>query len=202
MIDPGRVLLALLAAGQSRRFGEADKLSADLCGTPLALHAVAALASIAFLDRVAIVSATAVDFTAHGYRCIINPAPEAGLSGSVRLAAQAARDVGAAALLIVLADMPCITPVLIAGLLGAAGGPADVIAASDGTRPSPPALFGAARFAELMAANGDAGARALLQTGQHIIAPPGTLIDIDTPDDLAAAEAQPSPIRGAARRSD
>ncbi len=202
MIDPGRVLLALLAAGQSHRFGEADKLSADLCGTPLALHAVAALAPIAFLDRAAIVSATAVDFAAHGYRCIINPAPEAGLSGSVRLAAETARDVSAAALLIVLADMPYITPALIAGLLGAAGGPADVIAASDGTRPSPPALFGAARYAELMNATGDAGARALLQTGQHIIAPPDTLIDIDTPDDLAAAEARPSPIRGAARRSD
>ncbi|MBA4047330.1 MAG: nucleotidyltransferase family protein [Sphingomonas sp.] len=202
MIAPGRVMLALLAAGQSRRFGAADKLSAELCGMPLALHAVASLAPIAFLDRVAIVSATAVDFAAHGYRCLTNPAPEAGLSGSVQLAAGAAREMGAAALLIVLADMPYITPALIAGLLGAAERPADVIAASDGTRPSPPALFGAARYAELMAATGDAGARALLRTGQHIVAPPGTLIDIDMPADLAAAQARFDAIRGAARRSD
>lgn len=185
MIAPDRVLLALLAAGQSSRFGKADKLAADLCGTPLALHAVGALAGIGFAARVAVTSGTLVDFAAHGYRIVTNPAPEAGLSGSVRLAAEAAREAGATALLIVLADMPCITPALIAGLLGAAEGPADVIAASDGTHTSPPALFGAGRFAELADASGDAGGRALIAAGRYIVTTPAELTDIDTPEDLA-----------------
>lgn len=199
MIAPDRVVLALLAAGQSTRFGAADKLAAELGGMPLALHAVRALAGIGFAARVAITSGTAVDFATHGYRVVTNPSPEAGLSGSVRLAAEAAREAGAAALLIVLADMPCITPALIAGLLGAAEGPADVIAASNGTRASPPALFGAGRFAELASTTGDKGGRALIAAGRHIVTSTTELADVDTHDDLARLNAT---IRGAARRSD
>jgi molybdenum cofactor cytidylyltransferase len=190
MIAAERTLLVLLAAGQSVRFGGADKLAADFLGRPLGLHVVTALEDIPFLSRVAITGRTQVDFAAHGYRIIANPAPENGLSGSVQLAATAAQNAGADAVLIALADMPRVTGEHIRRLLDAANVPTDVVASSDGATPSPPALFGAACFAALAACNGDEGARALVRAGRHMIAGPGELVDIDTPADLEALRAR------------
>ena len=120
-----------------------------------------------------------------GYRTLVNPAPEDGLSGSVRLGAAAAREAGAAAVLIALADMPRVSASHVERLLAAAKGADDVIASTDGTRAMPPALFAAGRFNDLMGVKGDEGGRALIRGGIRIAAPPGELIDIDTPDDLA-----------------
>lgn len=189
MIAAEKCLLVLLAAGRSERFGAEDKLDADFLGRPLASHVATALEAVPFMARVAITSDTALDFAAMGYRVVRNPAPETGLSGSVRLGAHAARQAGAAALVIALADMPRVTATQILRLLDAAQGANDVIASSDGVRPSPPALFGAGRFAELGALSGEDGARALIRSGRHIVTNPAELIDIDTPEDLAALRA-------------
>ena len=76
------------------------------------------------------------------------------------------------------------------GLSGSSSGLSDaVVASSDGARPSPPALFAAGRFAELLALEGDHGARALIQSGVHIVTSPHELIDIDTAEDLAQLRA-------------
>lgn len=184
MIAAERTLLLLLAAGRSARFGDSDKLAADFLGRPLAQHVVTALAGVPFLDRVAIISGTDVDFAAHGYRVIVNPTPETGMSGSVRLGVAAAQAAGAAALVIALADMPRVTAAHIFRLLDAASGPDAVIASSDGRAPSPPALFAAGRFAELAQSTGDEGGRALIRAGFHVVTSPAELVDIDTPQDL------------------
>lgn len=189
MIAAERTLLVLLAAGRSLRFGDDDKLAMDFLGQPLAMHIVRALADIPFLGRVAITSGTKLDFAGQGYREIANPAPEHGLSGSVRLGVVAAQAAGAAALIIALADMPRITSTQIYRLLDAAKGEDAVIASSDGERPRPPALFGQRRFAELVQAQGDEGGRAMIRAGVHIVTSPTELIDIDTPDDLARLRA-------------
>lgn len=186
MIAAERCLLVLLAAGRSERFGDADKLTADFLGRPLAMHVVTALDAVPFLGRVAVTSGTDLDFAARGYRVVANPAPETGLSGSVRLGVAAAQEAGAAALVIALADMPRVTATQIYRLLDAASSADDVIASSDGVRPSPPALFAAGRFAELGASAGDEGGRALIRAARHIITNPAELIDIDTPEDLHA----------------
>ncbi|MBY0283574.1 MAG: NTP transferase domain-containing protein [Sphingomonas sp.] len=184
MIAPDRTLLVLLAAGRSVRFGDTDKLAVDFLGRPLALHVVTALEDVPFAGRVAVTSGTALDFAAHGYDVIANPAPETGLSGSVRLGVAAAQATGVAAVIFALADMPRVTAAQIFRLLEAADGPDDVVASSDGTRPSPPALFAAGQFAALAASVGDEGGRALIRGGRHIITSPAELIDIDTPEDL------------------
>ena len=182
MVDASRTLLALLAAGRSERFGATDKLAADFLGRPLATHVTTALEAVPFLARVTIVSGTDVPFPS--YRRIDNPAPDTGLSGSVRLAARAAQEMGAAALLIALADMPRVTAAQIYRLLDAATGADAVIASSDGHRPLPPALFAAGRFAALLTLEGDHGARDLIRAGTHIVTSPAELIDIDTQEDL------------------
>jgi len=184
VIPAERTLLILLAAGRSARFGDADKLEQPFLGRPLALHVVTALEAMPFVARVAVTSGTDLDFGALGYKVIANPAPEMGISGSVKLGITAAREAGAAAALIALADMPRVTATHIYRLLDAAYGADAVIASSDGRAPSPPALFGAGRFEALMQLEGDEGGRALIRAGHHVVTSPAELIDIDTQEDL------------------
>ena len=185
MIAAERTLLILLAAGRSVRFGDVDKLEQPFLGRPLAMHVVTALEGVPFMSRVAVVSGTAIDFAASGYAVIDNPAPQDGMSGSVKLGVAAARDCGAAAVLVALADMPRVTAAHIFRLLDAADSADAVVASSDGTRPCPPAVFAAGRFEALMQAQGDEGGRALIRTGHHVVTSPAELVDVDTPEDLA-----------------
>ena len=184
MIAAKKTVLILLAAGRSQRFGDADKLTQDFLGQPLAFHVVTALEGVPFLDRVAVTSGTELDFARRGYQVIHNDRPEIGMSGSVRLGVARARDRGADAVLIALADMPRVTAAHVLRLLDAADGAAAVVASSDGVKPSPPALFGAAHLDALLELEGDEGARALIRAGKHVITAAHELLDIDRPEDL------------------
>ena len=184
MILAEKTALILLAAGRSLRFGEADKLEQLFLRKPLAFHVVTALEGIPFLTRFAVKSGTNLDFASRGYRVIQNDRPEAGMAQSVKLGVACARDEGAEAVLIALADMPRVTANHIYHLLDAADSLDCVVASSDGVSPKPPAVFGAGQFEALLALDGDMGARALVRSGRHVIAPDGDLIDIDTPEDL------------------
>lgn len=191
MIDPARTTLVLLAAGQSLRFGAADKLSQPLGDRPLGLHVVAALARIRFARRIAVVGEHPLDFAAHGYRQVTNPDPGQGLSSSIRLGIADAAAAATDAALIVLADMPRISARHVQALFAAADGPMAIVASRDGATLSPPALFGAGRFAALAALTGDTGARTLLRDAIGVAAAPGELADVDQPDDLRALAGRP-----------
>ena len=184
MVAVEDTVLILLAAGASRRFGAADKLSADVEGRPLGLHVVAALADMPFRCRLAVVDGCRLDFAAHGYRVIRNDDAGSGMAGSIRLGVAQAKAEGAAAVLIVLADMPRVTAAHVARVFAAAED-GMVVASSDGVRPMPPALFGADRFDALLALEGDAGARAMIRAARHVVADAGVLVDVDTVGDLA-----------------
>ncbi|MEO9132479.1 MAG: nucleotidyltransferase family protein [Sphingomonas sp.] len=184
MILPEKTVLILLAAGRSQRFGEIDKLEQLFLRKPLAFHVITALEDIPFMTRLAVKSGTNLDFESRGYRVIHNDAPEAGMSQSVKLGVASARDEGAEAVLIALADMPRVTANHIYHLLDAADSHDAVVASSDGVNPRPPALFGAGQFEALLMLEGDEGARAMVRSGRHVIATAGELIDIDTPRDL------------------
>lgn len=179
-----RTVLVLLAAGRSVRFGAADKLTQDFLGQPLAFHVVTALEEVPFLGRVAVKSGTDLDFAGRGYREIHNDRSETGMSSSVRLGVAAARDLGADAVLIALADMPRVTAAHVFRLLDAANDADAVVASSDGVKPCPPALFGAGQFEALLKLEGDEGARTLIAAGKHVIAPEHELLDIDRPEDF------------------
>jgi molybdenum cofactor cytidylyltransferase len=91
---------------------------------------------------------------------------------------------GAAAVVIALADMPRVTATHVYRLLDSADKSDCVIASSDGTTPHPPALFGADRFDALLDITGDQGARDLIRAGRHVVTTPAELIDVDTPEEL------------------
>jgi len=184
MIHVEKTVLILLAAGRSERFGETDKLEQTFLGQPLAMHVVTAFEDIPFQSRIVVKNGTDLDFASRGYRVIHNEEPQIGMSRSVKLGVQSARDHGAEAVLIALADMPRVTAAHVYRLLDAVDSRHAVVASSDGVRPCPPAVFGAERFDFLLGLEGDAGARELVRAGRHIVTSPAELIDIDTPEDL------------------
>ncbi len=184
MLKPDQVALVLLAAGRSRRFNDGDKLAEPFLDKPLAFHVVTALEKIPFLARIAIVSDTVLDFAALGYQVVENPDPSLGQARSLCHGVEAAEKAGAEAVLVALADMPRVTAAHVYRMFDAADGPATIVASSDGVQPMPPALFGREVFPDLLAIEGDQGARELILRGHHVIAPPEELVDIDTQEDL------------------
>jgi molybdenum cofactor cytidylyltransferase len=184
MIRAEDVVLILLAAGISERFGDANKLEAEFLGQPVGFHVVTALEDVPFRDRLVVRDGCSLDFTTRGYTEIRNEQPGLGMSESVKLGVKHARDMDAAAVLIALADMPRVTAAHIYRLLDAADSSDAVVASSDGTEPRPPAVFGRDRFDFLLSLNGDEGARDLVKAGRHVVTSPAELIDIDTPEDL------------------
>lgn len=185
-----RLFMAVLAAGASRRFGEADKLTTPFRGKPLGQH----VCDNAPGDRIApgcasvIVPAPAHPCTQGwrkaGFGLSVNADAEQGMGTSVALAARLALGAGCDTLLIALADMPLVPRAHFEALIGACRGPGDLVCSTNGEARLPPAVFGADRMAELVALGGDTGARALLGHAQTVACPPEWLADIDTPDDL------------------
>jgi len=190
MIAAERVAALLLAAGESRRFGAANKLLADLRGQPLVIHVATRLARLGLGARVAVCSddRVAALLDDAGFRIVRNAAPERGLSQSLALGIGALpEDVDAA--LVCLGDMPDVPDTHVQALLARFDGDtAPVVASALGGHPMPPALFGKSLFPALRARTGDRGARDLLAAAERVPASADWLADIDAPSDLARAQ--------------
>lgn len=196
MAEAPRLAVAVLAAGQSRRFGSADKLAALLGDSLLGEHACRTLSGLASAHRWVIAARPdhpcAPGWRVAGFEIAVNPAAESGMGSSVALAARLAQEAGAAALLIALADMPLVPLSHFQALeeRGAGLGADAIIASSAGDLAMPPALFGSAHFAALAQASGDAGARHLLAGAERLAGDPAWLIDVDDAEALAIARAR------------
>lgn len=183
MPDCAKIAVAILAAGESKRFGS-DKLMAVLKGRPLGLHISELLCAMPFGWHFAVCSKGAAllqHFSKSGFETIENASPEKGQSHSLHLAVKAASATEASALLVVLADMPFVTRGHIENLMQAGGG---VIASTSGAFPMPPAIFPREFWPQLLETTGDAGARNLLRDATFVHAPPSELRDIDVVTDL------------------
>jgi len=213
------VAAILLAAGSASRFraagGEASKLVATLAGKPLVRHAAdAALASkarpivvVTGYDREAVEAALA----GLPLRFAHNADYARGLASSLK-AGIAALPASAAAALVLLGDMPAVTPALIDGLIAAFGARPAALAAAPSAqgRRGNPVLLSRGLFPAIAGLEGDEGARKLLagaREGQVIeveAARNEATFDIDTPEALAEArrvlENEPEPSAFGARR--
>lgn len=194
MAEPARFAVAVLAAGQSRRFGPDDKLAARFQGALLGEWACRTLAGLDLAQRWVIAARAghpcAARWQADGFAIAENAQAAAGMGTSVALAARLALQANAPGLLIALADMPLVPATHFQALIAraVAVGPAAIVAsAADGVR-MPPAAFGRDHLAGLAAMTGDFGARALLQQADLVTCPPEWLIDIDSPQALARAQ--------------
>ncbi len=198
-----RIAAILLAAGASSRFtaaggGQASKLVAELAGKPLVRHAAeAALASTA--RPIVVVTGhdgQAVEAALDGLALQFahNARYREGLASSLK-AGIAALPGDAAGALILLGDMPAVTPALIDRLIAAFAERPDALAAAPSVegRRGNPVLLSRSLFPAIAALEGDEGARKLLADAApgRVIAldasGPGATLDVDTPQALAEA---------------
>jgi molybdenum cofactor cytidylyltransferase len=194
-----RVAAVVLAAGRSTRMGGPNKLLAEIGGKPLVRIAVeAALASRA--RPVVVVTGherARVEATLSGLpvQTVANPHYADGLGTSLRVGIAAVpADVDGA--IVCLGDMPQVDARLIDRLIGAFDpekGALIVMPTIDGKRGNP-VLWSRRFFADLMAVEGDVGARYLIgrYTEAVVEVPvvgPAALVDIDTPEALIAVKA-------------
>jgi molybdenum cofactor cytidylyltransferase len=183
---PEPIAAVVLAAGLSTRFG-GDKLLYPYAGKPLAAHIADTLAGMPLDWRIAIVPVAPSPrrelFAERGFELVSNPDPREGMGSSLALGAQRATQLGAAALLVCLADMPNITTAHLTQLIAASRNSDAVATVVDDSR-GPPAVFSARLFPSLAAISGDHGAKHLLANALLIAAPPELARDFDTPTDF------------------
>jgi molybdenum cofactor cytidylyltransferase len=194
------VAAVVLAAGRSSRMGGANKLLAEIAGTPLVrIAAQAALASRASpvvvvtgheRERVeAALSGLPVKF-AH------NPDYAQGLGSSLRTGI-AALPPEADGAVVCLGDMPQVESALIDRLIDAfdpAAGALAVVPTTDGQRGNP-VLWSRRFFPDLMRIEGDVGARHLIgRYGEAVVevsvAGKAALTDVDTPEELRGVKTE------------
>ena len=181
--------MALMAAGRGARFG-GSKLDAKCAGKRAGQWVVEAVANAGLPAGICVSGPELPRFVAEavGWGTALNPAPDEGLGSSIAISARRAAEQGREALLVVLADMPLVSPMLLREL-AAQTGPAATDHGSG--RAGVPALFPAALYPVLVQCGGKrGGAQVLAGLGDLVLIEPpaGTLLDIDTPADFARAE--------------
>lgn len=185
--------LILLAAGHSRRFGDEDKLMADLGGAPLGLHVAWRLAPLSWRQSMAVVASEELrePYAALGFDTL-SPAPGAGMGDNLALAARQVR--GEAGVLVCLADMPFVPLTHIEALLRALGANTSIAVSAADAIKGPPVAFAAAHIGALRALTGEEGARRIMASAAvktvTIEAAAEVLSDIDTVADLERARAR------------
>lgn len=185
----------ILAGGAGRRFG-GGKLLADLAGAPVIRRVAEAVAAAGFAEVLVVTGAEDAGIRAalEDSSCrIVHAADWAeGMATTLRkgLGALAPASPGVC---VFLGDMPLVPVQLCAGLTAAAAQAGYAARPRFEGQPGHPAAFTRAAFADLARLTGDQGAAALLKARTDVAyidtADCGALLDIDSPADLAAAEA-------------
>jgi xanthine dehydrogenase accessory factor len=188
------VVLAVLAAGGSRRLGRPKQL-VDVRGKPLVRHVVDALTTSACEAFAVVVGASERSVTAalDGAPVVAlrNEAWAQGIASSIRVATTWAMERSAPALVLALADQPLLDAAhvdrLVEAWSAARSRPAAVASIYAGVL-AVPALFDASVFASLLALEGDRGASRLLRGRAHVVGIEWTAgeVDVDTESDARA----------------
>ena len=209
--DPSRVGVLVPAAGASRRAGPANKLlhpvHVDVDADPVPMvRASVARALAAGLGRTVVVTGHEADGVGAALdgidvELVHNPAADAGMASSLvrglsALLTPPERAVDA--VIVHLADMPNVASGTLRALAAAwaAHPEARAVVPVHAGRRGNPVLLDAARFDDVLALEGDVGARRLLERDagsvlELAVDDPGTLVDHDTPQALAALDAAP-----------
>lgn len=190
-----RVAAVILAAGESRRFGD-SKLAATLRGRPLAQYAIDAANASTASDVIVIVGHRADELLPElrlgRARVVRNDEYAAGQSTSLHAGIHAAED--ADAVVVLLADQPGVRASLIDAVIERQRvTSAAAVVCSWNRHRSPPTLIHRALWPDVERLQGDIGARELLGHRDHVavleVTPAhGRLDDIDLRTDLERLE--------------
>jgi molybdenum cofactor cytidylyltransferase len=184
----------VLAAGESRRMGDANKLTIPVDGTPMVARVVDALQQ-SRVQRVIVITGHQPErikeaLSGRDLRFVHNPDYAEGIGSSVRLGV-AALDDDVDGALVALGDMPWVNTEVINRLVDAFTTDADLsifIPMFCGKRGNP-VLWGSQHFPELLALSGDVGGKALFDRHATAICyvnveSASVNTDVDTPDAL------------------
>src|SRR3989454_11816186 len=195
--EPGRVAGVILAAGASRRM-RANKMLLELEGEAVVRRA-ARRALAAGLSPVVVVlghEPAEVRAALAGLVCefVVNADFAGPTSGSLHKGLEGLpADVDAA--VVMLADMVLVTEQMLGALVAAAAGgtPAPLVVSRYEDITAPPLLFRRALFPELLAWTGEGCGKTVVQRHRDEALfmdwPAEALMDVDTPEDFAAAAA-------------
>lgn len=188
-----RIAAVVLAAGRSTRMGS-DKLRLPWRGRTLlewVLYAACALPPVVLVGGPSGLGGlnghvTRVPWPAQGE----TPGQADSLKAGIR-----ALPSGLDGAMILLGDMPLITPELV-GMLARAFSPGRFLVPRHARRRGNPVIIPADWFARVMGLKGDTGARPLLASPDALVDyldvdDPAILTDVDTPDDYARLKNQP-----------
>lgn len=183
----------LLAAGKSTRFGE-NKLLAGFCGRPMVCYALESAKALQAARTVVVTGSQEIArlADAYGARVVINDAPELGQSHSIRLGVHAVREMDA--VLLMVCDQPQLTGASLKRLVQRfAASPKGIACLRDSTHLGNPAVFTRRYMDELLALQGDRGAKGVLRAHEDDLlivdtVDPDELADADTPQMLEAME--------------
>ncbi len=189
---PVRVAGIVLAAGSSVRMGR-NKLLLELAGQSVVRRAVSRALTV--LDPVIVVLGHEADrvrqeLAGLSCRVVVNPEHGRGMETSVR-AGVAALPAGADAAVMLLADMPLVTPAMLTALVERfrATGAALVISRY-GETIAPPHLYARSLLAELAAAGSGKAVIERHRAAAEVLAwPAAGLADLDLPADRERVEA-------------
>lgn len=183
------VAAVILAAGNSTRLREPKQL-VQLGGERLLERTVRLAREAGLSPIIVVVGARAAEILVqcdlHGVQVVRSERWAEGMSYAVRAGIAAVAETNAASAVVLTSDMPFVTPKHLQGLTKRHS---ELRASSYKGRKGVPAHFPRAYFRELERLEGDSGAREILEHALTVELGEDAL-DIDTPEDLAAARAR------------
>ena len=183
--------VVLLAAGQGKRFG-GGKLIAEFRGRPLWEWAAETAENTDFNERILVIGQNSPISSRLRWRIVENPFAEQGMGTSIAAGVRALTDCDRA--IIMLADMPLVSPTHLGRLIEAQGVAftlyPDNIAGC-------PAIFPRKVFPLLETLTGDRGARSLDLGDAELVAPQhlDELFDVDDTRDLDRLNSAKAPAK-------
>ena len=181
-MNPADIACIILASGLSQRFGEADKLEADLCGQTVISHVIETAKQVGF-GEICVVSNRSLSGE---YRIVKNKNPEAGQGHALRLGLEATRKSNLEYCLILLGDMPLISSTYLKNMISKNSQKQSIVSLCESIR-MPPAVFNRGAIDKILSLEPRKGAREIFNALnlQTIELPPEQALDVDTPEDLA-----------------
>lgn len=194
---------AILAAGQSSRAGDTNKLLSTLKGQPVVRQTVATAGLDSFLTPIVVTGHMAASVSAAltglPHTLVQNPEFASGMASSLK-AALAHRNHDTELLMVCLGDMPFVQADTIAALIETANRLSEAkifIPTFNGKRGNP-VVWHRDMFDALASIEGDKGGRDVIHANADLVCEvptddPGILIDLDTPEALAQFGIKPAP---------
>jgi len=171
----------ILASGLSERFGQSDKLRAELGGRPILSHVLDTAAELQFGELFCVSQTQGKE----GVTWVTNENPEYGQGYALKLGLKAVRDSGWSSCILMLGDMPLVSPSHLQNMIKK-NHVKQMLVSICGTARMPPALFKKSALDMILEENSAIRGQVLFErlNPETVQLNPEDALDVDTPEDL------------------